>query len=123
MKTENNNSLNGSIFETAYIFGNTDKEDNDFRDAILQALSDVSGKRFERVILNVETEDGECAFGIEKVNFLDSNHLAVGMLGGVHSHVWEVSPYEDDDIADYLISDIVLALGEEFTCTFSYEKF
>lgn len=123
MKTENNNSLNGSIFETTYTFGNTDKQDNDFRDAILQALSDVSTDLFDRIVLNIETEDGGCAFGIEKVKFLDSQHLAVGMLGVIHSHVWETSPTEDEEIADYLISDIIMTLGEEFTCTFSYEKF
>lgn len=120
--TENKDLLNGAIFESPYTFGKSDKKDNDFREAILQSLSDVSADLFDRVILNIETEDGECAYGIEKVNFLDSEHLAVGMLGGIHSHVWETSPSEDEDIADYLISDIVMALGEKFTCQFSYEN-
>lgn len=120
--TDTKNLMNGAIFESPY---NVDFDDErtiaEFQSALEQAVSDVSAEIFDRVILNIETEDGETAFGIELAEILNDERLVVGMLGGPISRLWCPSS-EAEDAIEYLMQDIALAVGEKFTCQFSYNS-
>lgn len=76
----------------------------------------------ERLTFNVNSKDGYCAYGVEKVRILDSLNIAVGMIGTSRFGLFDLEgddSYDESDtidrISEWLGADIESAVGEDFT--------
>lgn len=73
------------------------------------------------ISLIVETEDGECNYGMEMCNVLDYEYLAVGMWGNGTAKIFDASS-EAEDAIWWMLEDMEVAVGEEFSFTLTYEE-
>lgn len=91
------------------------------KNALYQAVRDLHADGTDRIKIHVESEDGETTYGMEMCHVLDNDFLAVGMLGNGQGKIFDVSS-ETEDALDWLMEDIEVAVGEDFTISLEYEK-
>lgn len=101
-----NKKINGKDVETA-------------KKALHQAVRDLTGCGQDRIAIHVESEDGETTYGMEMCHVLGDDYLAVGMLENGQGKIFESSVTED--ALDWLMEDIEIAVGEDFTITLEHE--
>lgn len=74
-----------------------------------------------RIDINVESEDGETTYGVEKVSALDDEHIVAGMLGNGTASAFNLassfSGEVRETVVEYLLSDLYDAVGEDYTIT------